>query len=148
MIPAAAKGALREELTTLQKRVTEASKAAAAANKATAIAAAVTAADAAAAAGTPFVALRLEVGSDAKAVTEAWNALSAKHPSLAGLFLSADDAKVVAYAAVPDAAQAKLKANEWLGAALKVGGGTGVGGGGRGVALLAHCHVMSSAQCP
>lgn len=127
VIPAAHKAQLRDQLTVLQKRILEAAKANAAANKQAAVAAAVAAGDAAVAAGRGYVILNLGVGSDAKALTEAWNALTAKHTSLAGLFLTADASKAVGYAAVPDAAQAKLKANEWLGAALQVLGGKGGG---------------------
>jgi hypothetical protein len=34
--------------------------------------------------------LQLSVGADAKAVAEAWNAVSAKHSNLAALFISSD----------------------------------------------------------
>ena len=71
--------------------------------------------------------LNLGVGSDAKALLEAWNATSAAYPTLAGLFISADDSKAVVYAAVPDAAQGKIKANEWANAVLQVVDGKGGG---------------------
>ncbi len=60
-LPAAAKAALRNRLTGLQKRVLDDQKAAAAANKAQATSAAVDAADSAAAADHKFVVLQLKV---------------------------------------------------------------------------------------
>ncbi|KAG1655811.1 hypothetical protein FOA52_015847, partial [Chlamydomonas sp. UWO 241] len=127
VIPAPRKAQLRDECAVLSKRVTEANKANAAANKAAAVSAAVAAADAAVATGRAFVVLKLDVGSDAKALLEAWIALSAKHTSIAAMFVSADDEKAVLYAAAPDAVVDKLKANEWLTATLKVIGGKGGG---------------------
>jgi alanyl-tRNA synthetase len=89
-VPAAAKAALRGKLAALQKRVLEDQKAAAADNKARATAAAVAAADAAAAAGQKYVVVQLEIGLDAKAALEAWNAIHKKHPSLPAAILTAD----------------------------------------------------------
>ncbi|KXZ50323.1 hypothetical protein GPECTOR_17g962 [Gonium pectorale] len=129
VIPAADKAGLRDELAALGRRVVEYQKAAAAANKALATQKAVEAADAAVAAGKPYVAARLDVGLDTKATTEACSAIAAKHPTLAALFVSvdADKGKALAYAAVPDAITAKLKANEWVSAALGPLGGKGGG---------------------
>lgn len=89
-VPAAAKAALRTKLAAVQKRVLEDQKAAAAANKARATAAAVAAADAAVAAGQKFVVVQLEIGLDAKAALEAWNAIHKKQPSLPAAILTAD----------------------------------------------------------
>ncbi len=119
-LPAAAKAALRAKLGTLQKRVAEDMKAAAAANKARASSAAVQAADSAVAAGDSFAVLQLEVrysssghrqagtlitcntlllmragcgaqvGLDTKAVMEAWQAISRKHPTLPATIITAD----------------------------------------------------------
>jgi len=118
---------MREDVAVLQKRVMELLKATAAANKTSAVSAAVAAAGEAAAAGRSYIVLNLSVGSDAKALLEAWNATSAAYPSLSGLFISADDSKAVVYAAVPDTAQSKIKANEWASAALQVVDGKGGG---------------------
>jgi alanyl-tRNA synthetase len=121
VISATQKALLRDEVAALQKRVLELFKASAAANKAAAVAAAVSAGAEAAASGKGYVSLHLNVGSDAKALLEAWNAMSQQYASLAGLFVSADDSKAVVYAAVPEVAQSKgLKANEWIAAVLQV----------------------------
>ena len=132
VIPAPHKAQIREELNLLQKKVIEAAKAQFAANKQAAVAAVVTAADAAVASGKSYLVLQLDVGSDQKAIVEAWLAASTKHAQLSGLFLSADDSKAIAYAAVPDASQGKMKANEWVNEALKAL--EGKGGGKAGVA--------------
>jgi len=129
VISAALKHQLREQLTALTRRVLDAQKAAAAANKAAATSAAVAAADAAAAAGQSYVVAQMAVGLDAKAVTEAWNAITAKHPAMAAALLSTDAEKdkVLVYAGVPDSLVAKIKANEWANAVLAVLGGKGGG---------------------
>ncbi|GFR48410.1 hypothetical protein Agub_g10304, partial [Astrephomene gubernaculifera] len=129
VIPAADKAALREELAALGRRVVEYQKAAAAANKALAAEKAVVAADAAVAAGKAFVVGRLDVGLDTKATAEACAAITAKHPTLAALFVSVDaeKGKALAYAGVPDALISKIKANEWVSAALAPLGGKGGG---------------------
>lgn len=64
-----------------------------------------------------------------QAVTEAWNAITAKHPSMCAMLMSADaeKGKVLAYAGVPDAVVAKLKASDWVNAVLAVLGGKGGG---------------------
>jgi hypothetical protein len=55
---------------------------------------AVSAADAAVAAGLSYVVMEISVGTDAKAVGEAWNAITAKHGSkLCALLLSKDTEK-------------------------------------------------------
>jgi hypothetical protein len=92
-VPAAAKASLRTKLAALQKRVLEDQKAAAAANKARGTASAVAAADAAVAAGHKFVVVQLQIGLDAKAAMEAWNAVHKKHPSLPAAILTADQSK-------------------------------------------------------
>lgn len=52
------------------------------------------AADAAVAAGLSYMILEISVGTDAKAVGEAWNAITAKHGSkLCALLLSKDEEK-------------------------------------------------------
>lgn len=130
VIPAATKAAIRDQLAILGKRVADAAKAAAAANKQRAVAEAVAAADAAVAAGRSHVVTRVDVGIDAKALTEAWNAITGKHgDNLCALLVSVDDEKqkVLAYAGVPNNFVAKIKANEWVGAALAVVGGKGGG---------------------
>lgn len=129
VISAGLKYTLREQVAALTKRVMEAQKAAAAANKAAATTAAVAAADAAVAAGQTFVVVQIPVGLDAKAVTEAWNAITAKHPTLAAVLLSgdADKDKVLVYAGVPEALTPKIKANEWANGVLAVLGGKGGG---------------------
>ena len=127
VIPAAHKAQMRDEVSVLQRRVMDLAKASAAANKAAAVAAAVAAAADASQAGRSYVVLNLSVGSDAKALLEAWNAMTAAAPSMAGLFISSDESKAVVYAAVPEAMQAKLKANEWASAVLQVVDGKGGG---------------------
>jgi alanyl-tRNA synthetase len=132
VIPAPHKAQIREELNILQKKVIEAAKAQFAANKMAAVAAVAAAADAAVAAGKSYLVLKLDVGSDQKAIVEAWLAASTKHTHLSGLFLSADESKAIAYASVPDAVHNKIKANDWVNEALKVLDGKG--GGKAGVA--------------
>uniref|UniRef100_A0A383VXA1 Alanine--tRNA ligase n=1 Tax=Tetradesmus obliquus TaxID=3088 RepID=A0A383VXA1_TETOB len=128
--PAAAKAAIRDRITALTKRCLEAAKAAAAANKEAAAAAAMAAADAAVEAGKAFVVLQLQVGTDSKAVSDAWGLVEKKHgDKLAGLFVSVDGDKgrALAYAGVPAAVSSKLKAGDWVNAALAVLGGKGGG---------------------
>mmetsp|Transcript_36663 Transcript_36663/g.81584 ORF Transcript_36663/g.81584 Transcript_36663/m.81584 type:complete len:1184 (-) Transcript_36663:438-3989(-) len=130
VISAFTKAQLRDELAALQKRVLEAAKAAASANKTAAIGAATAAGDAAAAAGKSYIVVRLDVGSDNKALTEAWNALNAKHPGIAAVFLSpeaGDKPKVMVYAGVPEGLTSKLKAGDWASTILKVLDGKGGG---------------------
>lgn len=93
-ISAVAKAALRDDITGLSKRVLEAAKVAAAENKTRAVASAVAAADAVVAEGKPFLVLRVDVGLDTKATTEAVAAVAAKHPSLPAMLLSVDVEKV------------------------------------------------------
>lgn len=129
VIPAPRKAELRDELAVLSKRAAGASKAAAAANKERAVAAAVAAADEAAGAGQSWVVTRVDVGLDPKALTEAWTAISAKHPGIAAVLVSVDveKGKVLVYGGVPGALQGTLKANEWVAAALSPVGGKGGG---------------------
>lgn len=56
---------------------------------------------AAVAAGQRYLVARMEVGLDAKALQEAWNAIQKKHPALPVLFVSVGDDKAMAYAGVP-----------------------------------------------
>ena len=70
------------------------------------------------------------MGLDPKALTEAWNAITAKHgEAVCALLVSVDDdkGKVLAYAGVPAGLSSKIKANEWVGAALAAVGGKGGG---------------------
>jgi len=130
VIPAVKKAEIRDQLTVLSKRVLEAAKAAAAANKEVAVAEAVAAADEAVAAGKGHIVRRVDVGLDPKALTEAWNAITAKHgEAVCALLVSVDDdkGKVLAYAGVPAGLSSKIKANEWVGAALAAVGGKGGG---------------------
>ncbi|KAG2485170.1 hypothetical protein HYH03_016060 [Edaphochlamys debaryana] len=129
VIPAPDKAAIREELAGLGRRLLDFQKAAAAANKALAVEKAVAVADAAAAAGKASLVSRLDVGLDTKAMAEACNAVAAKHPAMAVLFVSVDEEKgrALAYAAVPDSVVGKLKANDWVSAALVPLGGKGGG---------------------
>lgn len=128
-IPAVVKAKIRDELAGLGKKVLEAAKAAAAANKQVAVSKAVATAEEAVAAGSSVMVARVDVGSDMKALIEAWSAISSSHKGLCALMVSVDtDAgKVLAYAGVPDGLVGKIKANEWVGEALKVLGGKGGG---------------------
>ncbi len=123
------KANIRDELTALTKKMLEAAKVAAAANKQLAVSKAVATAEAAVAAGSSVMVARVDVGSDMKALIEAWSAISSSHKGLCALMVSvdADNSKVLAYAGVPDALVAKIKANEWVGEALKLLGGKGGG---------------------
>ena len=130
VIPAAKKQEIRDAVAALARRLLDAQRAAAAAAAEVAKEEALAAADAAAAAGAPFVVRRVGAGGDAKALAAAAAAITAKHgDALAALLLSvdADKGKVLAYAGVPDALLPKLKAPEWLGAALAPVGGKGGG---------------------
>jgi alanyl-tRNA synthetase len=65
-----------------------------------------------------------------QALAQAVTAITAKHgDALAALLISVDKekGKVMAYAGVPDGLLPKIKAPEWLGAALSVVGGKGGG---------------------
>ncbi|KAL6760811.1 tRNA synthetases class II (A)-domain-containing protein [Haematococcus lacustris] len=130
------KASLRDELASLGKKVAEANKAVAAANKARAASQALTAADSAVAAGKSYVVVKLDIGGDAKAATEAWIAITAKHAGLAAFITSADvdKGKVVVYAGVPKALQSKLTAIAWVTPVLSI-----VGGKGGGKADVAQC---------
>lgn len=129
VMSAGLKASLRLQLAVLGRKVADANKAAAAANKEKATSQAVAAADEAVAAGKTFVVVQISVGTDVKAMTNAWNAISNKHSGLAAVLISADtDAdKALVYAGVPDALVGKLKANDWVTAVLGVLGGKGGG---------------------
>mmetsp|Transcript_23994 Transcript_23994/g.42834 ORF Transcript_23994/g.42834 Transcript_23994/m.42834 type:complete len:1188 (-) Transcript_23994:165-3728(-) len=128
-IPAVIKASLRDQVAVLGQRVAAAAKAAANANKILATQKAVAAADEAVAAGKAYLVTRVDVGLDTKATTEAFAAIAAKHPTLPALFISVDGekAKALAYAGVPNDMTDKLKATEWVSAALTVLGGKGGG---------------------
>jgi hypothetical protein len=138
-ISAAVKAELRDELVVLSKRVVEAAKAAAAANKQLAVSSAVATADLAAEAGSGAVVAQLEVGSDLKALSEAWYAISAKHPGLAAMLISVD------------AEKDKVRGRRWLGRdELPRGmGGWGQGEQGEQEALCSvHCALrVPRAEC-
>lgn len=129
VVPATLKASLRTKVAALTKKVADAQKAAAAANKALATETAVALADEAAQQNKEFCVAQIDVGLDPKALTEAWNAISSKHTSMAVLLISTDEqkGKVLAYAGVPDGLVGKIKANEWVSAALQVVGGKGGG---------------------
>lgn len=101
VIPAAQKAVIRDSIAALTKRCLDAAKAAAAANKAAAADAAMAAADTAVEGGKGYVVLQLQVGTDSKAVSDAWAQVEKKHgDKLAGLFVSVDAEKgrALAYA--------------------------------------------------
>ncbi|KIZ04229.1 alanyl-tRNA synthetase [Monoraphidium neglectum] len=130
VIPAAAKAAIREDVAALARRVLEAQRVAAAAAKERATEEALAAADEAAAKGARHVVRRIDVGTDPKALAQAVTAITSKHgDALAALLISVDaeKGKVLAYAGVPDGLLPKIKAPEWLTAALSVVGGKGGG---------------------
>ncbi|KAI8469604.1 MAG: tRNA synthetases class II (A)-domain-containing protein [Monoraphidium minutum] len=130
VIPAAAKASIRDAIAALARRVLDAQRAAAAAAKERATEEALAAADGAAAKGARHLVRRIDVGADPKALAEAVAAITKKHgDALAALLISvdADKGKVLAYAGVPDALLPKIKAPEWLTAALSVVGGKGGG---------------------
>ncbi|EFN57213.1 hypothetical protein CHLNCDRAFT_143654 [Chlorella variabilis] len=127
VIPTVRKAALAEALQGLTRLILEEQKKAAAANKERAVAAAVDASDAAAAAGQKFLVTRLDVGLDAKAVQEAWNAIQKKHPSLPVMFLTAGEDKALAYAGVPQDISKQLSAGDWIKEVLGTLGGRGGG---------------------
>ncbi|GBF94304.1 alanyl-tRNA synthetase [Raphidocelis subcapitata] len=130
VIPAAQKAEIRDSIAALARRLLDAQRAAASAAAERATEEALAAADAAAAAGARHVVRRVGVGADAKALAAAVAAIAAKHgDALAALLVSVDEekGKVLAYAGVPDALLPKIKAPEWLGAALSVVGGKGGG---------------------
>eukprot|EP00798_Chlamydomonas_sp_ICE-L_P016393 gene16393-22595_t len=114
---------------TVSYMVADASKAAANANKAKAMGQAVAAADTAVAEGKAFIVSFIDVDADTKATTEAWNAVSAKHPGLCAMFISPDavKGKVLVYAGVPQECTNKIKAGEWVNAVLKIVNGKGGG---------------------
>ncbi|KAL4446750.1 hypothetical protein ABPG77_007994 [Micractinium sp. CCAP 211/92] len=127
VIPTVRKAALTEALQALTRKILDEQKKAAAANKEKAVAAAVAAADAAAEAGAKFLVSKLDVGLDAKAIQEAWNAIQKKHATLPVLFVSAGEDKALAYAGVPQDLSKQLPAGEWVKEALTALGGKGGG---------------------
>jgi alanyl-tRNA synthetase len=136
-IPYPLKAQLRERVGALSRRVLDAAKASASAAKGLAAAAAVAAADAAVAAGRPTLCWRVdEAGGDAKVLSNAADAVAAKHgASVCALLVSAagggkGGGRVVAVASVPRGGAGDaggLKANEWVAAALAPVGGRGGG---------------------
>jgi alanyl-tRNA synthetase len=98
-IPAVRKAELRAQVAEVAKAVFEEQKKVAAANKAKAVNAAIAAADSAIDAGAKFLVTKVEnVGLDAKALQEAWNAIQKKHPELAVMFFTEGEDKAMAYA--------------------------------------------------
>lgn len=127
-IPAVRKAELRAQVAEVVKAVFEEQKKVAAANKAKAVSTAIAAADAAIETGAKFLVTKVEnVGLDAKALQEAWNAIQKKHPGLAVMFFAEGEDKAMAYAGVPQDASKKLAAGEWVTAAVKEMGGKGGG---------------------
>ncbi|GAQ81862.1 alanyl-tRNA synthetase [Klebsormidium nitens] len=131
VLPAAHKAELKDTLAKLVSRVAAAQKEAARASLRAAVDTAVGAADAAAAEGRRFSIIRLEVPVDALVLREATTTIVNKHKELAVLLVGVDDkGKVVLYAGVPDAVQARgLAALDWLRAALPAVSGKGGGKG-------------------
>lgn len=127
VIPTVRKAALSDSLQGLTRQILEEQKKAGAANKERAVGAAVEAADRAAEGGAKFLVTRLEVGLDAKAIQEAWNAIQKKHPSLPVMFVSAGEDKAMAYAGVPQELSKQLPAGDWVKEALAALGGKGGG---------------------
>lgn len=127
-IPAVRKAELRSQVAEVAKAVFEEQKKVAAANKTKAVNAAIAAADSAIDTGAKFLVTKVEnVGLDAKALQEAWNAIQKKHPELAVMFFTEGDDKAMAYAGVPQGASKTLPAGEWVTAAVKLMGGKGGG---------------------
>ena len=124
VMPADAKIALRNKVNDLKKKLVEASKAGGKANAEAAKKEAE--ALAAANAGKPFVVALLEVEADVKVVEAAMTVLAAALPDAALLVLGAGKT-AAAKGVVPAALQPKLKANEWVNAALQECGGKGGG---------------------
>ena len=124
VMPADAKIALRNKVNDLKKKLVEASKAGGKANAEAAKKEAE--ALAAANAGKPFVVALLEVEADVKVVEAAMTVLAAALPEAALLVLGAGKT-AAAKGVVPAALQPKLKANEWVNAALQECGGKGGG---------------------
>ncbi len=132
VIPAPVKAQLRDELVALSRKVADAARDAAKANKQLAVTSAVATADAAAEAGSASLVARLEVGSDLKALNEAWYAISAKHPGLAAMLISVDAEKE----------KVRRGAGGW-GWGLGAGGwGWGLGAGGWGWGLTVVVSVV------
>mmetsp|Transcript_19360 Transcript_19360/g.58510 ORF Transcript_19360/g.58510 Transcript_19360/m.58510 type:complete len:958 (+) Transcript_19360:236-3109(+) len=129
VVPAPVKAQLRADVAALSKALLAAQKDAAAGNKKKAIAEAVAAAGAASSEGAKFVALRVDVGPDAKALQEASTAAQKEHPELPLILFSCDEGKgkALVFAGVPAMQSKALHAGQWLNAALAVLGGKGGG---------------------
>eukprot|EP00899_Mesostigma_viride_P001732 jgi/Mesvir1/1155/Mv17662-RA.1 len=134
-ISAATKAAIRDTITSLQKRLLAAFKEAAAKNKELAIEQVTSLAAKAAASGASFAVGTVDVGVDADALKAGVTQATAVHASVALAVFSKDDAKgkALAYVSVPPDVGAKgLDFNAWLKVCLDPIGGKG--GGKAGVA--------------
>ena len=126
---AAAAAAQRGEHDALVKAYTADRKAREARLANRAIADATAAAAAAAASGAGFAVLRADVGADGKLLRSVVQAVGKAHPALAVVVFSADAAagRAVCLAQVPPAQAGRLRADEWVAAAVAAAGGRGGG---------------------
>jgi len=129
VIPAVRKQSLRDRIQTVNKAVMEENKKKAAAKKFIAVEAAIAKADEAVEKGESFLITYIDVGLDAKALTEAVNAISKKHSALPVMMFSGgqEDGKVVAVAGVPKDMTDKITAKDWVSETLKPLEGKGGG---------------------
>lgn len=127
-IPAGRKAELREEVAKLVKAVADEQKKIAAANKAKAIEVALAAAETASSSGAAYAIIRVpDIGTDTKALQEAWGAVQKKHPALSVMFFAEGGGKGLVYACVPTEVSKSFSAGEWAKGALDVLGGKGGG---------------------
>lgn len=129
-IPFVRKAEMRDQLAGLQRKALEAAKALAAKNREVAIARVTEAAQAAASLGSKFLVAALEVGTDAKAISDAIAAVAKLAADMSVMVVSSDTDKgrVMVSCAVSDAGQKLgLAANDWSKTALEVLGGKGGG---------------------
>ncbi|CAM9654586.1 unnamed protein product [Phaeothamnion confervicola] len=132
-VSAPLKTELRGRLEAVQKRTGAARKAMAAREADRGVATAREAATTAAAAGEAAVVMRVDIGSDSKAVPRTLAAVTAVAPALRFLGLSPERAdgtgKLLAFALVPEGKGDGATADAWLRAALEPCGGRGGGKG-------------------
>jgi len=130
-MPTVAKSEIKDLLAKHSKRVVDMGKKAAAANKKKAVDEAVQFVKAKAAEGKNACVLKIDVGADTKALTEAVDASLKAEPSFSMIVFSSDDGKkkkVLAYAGVSKDAIAKgLDAPKWVRESLAICGGKGGG---------------------